>query len=72
MAFTDHSPEMANNIFLLAPNVDTPTSFRSSSDRVRKVWKSICRNRGMKTELLRQYIDDWMLIESSSVPLKTS
>lgn len=34
-------PEIAISIFLLAPNVDTPTSFRSSSERVRNVWKSI-------------------------------
>lgn len=26
--FSDHSPEMAKSIVLLAPNVDTPTSFQ--------------------------------------------
>lgn len=34
-------PEMASSIFLRAPNVVIPSSFRSWSVRVRKVWRSI-------------------------------
>ena len=36
-------PEMARSIFLRAPNVVMPSSFRSWSVRVRNVWRSICR-----------------------------
>lgn len=46
-------PEMASSIFLRAPNVVMPSSFRSWSVRVRKVWRSICKQQQVD---LTQYI----------------